>query len=99
MGARAAPPPSEWVVKANHPLPRRPLLAALSFPALAGRVDANLDDVVMTIESGPVVINQGRDLASGHVARIETQVKRGFYDGFVFHRVFDGFMAQTGDPS
>ncbi len=36
------------------------------------------------------------DLAPGHVARIKELVKSGFYDGIVFHRVIDGFMAQTG---
>ena len=38
------------------------------------------------------------DLAPGHVARIKELVKEGFYDGIVFHRVIDGFMAQTGCP-
>jgi peptidylprolyl isomerase len=39
------------------------------------------------------------DLAPRHVARITELVKQGFYDGVVFHRVIDGFMAQTGDPT
>ena len=38
------------------------------------------------------------DLAPGHVARIKELVRAGFYDGIVFHRVIDGFMAQTGCP-
>ena len=38
------------------------------------------------------------DLAPGHVARIKELVREGFYDGIVFHRVIDGFMAQTGCP-
>jgi peptidylprolyl isomerase len=38
-------------------------------------------------------------VAPGHVERIKTLVKEGFYDGIVFHRVIDGFMAQTGDPT
>jgi len=38
------------------------------------------------------------DLAPGHVARIKELVQDGFYDGVVFHRVIDGFMAQTGCP-
>ena len=39
------------------------------------------------------------DLAPNHVARIKELAQQGFYDGVVFHRVIDGFMAQTGDPT
>ncbi len=39
------------------------------------------------------------DLAPKHVAQITKLAKSGFYDGIVFHRVIDGFMAQTGDPT
>ena len=48
---------------------------------------------------GPVTIEMRPDLAPGHVARIKELVREGFYDGIVFHRVIDGFMAQTGDPT
>src|SRR5246127_2780525 len=47
---------------------------------------------------GKVVIAMRPDLAPGHVARIKELVREGFYDGIVFHRVIDGFMAQTGCP-
>ena len=47
---------------------------------------------------GDVVIEMRPDLAPNHVARIKELVRDGFYDGIVFHRVIDGFMAQTGDP-
>jgi peptidylprolyl isomerase len=47
---------------------------------------------------GPVVINMRPDLAPNHVAHIKKLVREGFYDGIVFHRVIDGFMAQTGCP-
>ena len=48
---------------------------------------------------GRVVIQMRPDLAPKHVARIKELVRQGFYDGIVFHRVIDGFMAQTGDPT
>ena len=47
---------------------------------------------------GDVVIEMRPDLAPNHVARIKELVRDGFYDGVVFHRVIDGFMAQTGCP-
>lgn len=47
---------------------------------------------------GDVVIEMRPDLAPNHVARIKELVRDGFYDGIVFHRVIDGFMAQTGCP-
>ena len=48
---------------------------------------------------GDVVIEMRPDLAPNHVARIKELVRDGFYDGIVFHRVIDGFMAQTGCPN
>ncbi|WP_114008759.1 peptidylprolyl isomerase [Cohaesibacter intestini] len=47
---------------------------------------------------GRVVIKMRPDLAPNHVERIKTLARKGFYDGLKFHRVIDGFMAQTGDP-
>src|SRR5205085_5355566 len=54
----------------------------------------------LTLETtkGNVVIELRPDLAPKHVERIKTLVNEGFYDGIVFHRVIDGFMAQTGCP-
>ena len=54
----------------------------------------------LTLETtkGPVVIKMRPDLAPGHVAHIKKLVGEKFYDGVVFHRVIDGFMAQTGCP-
>ena len=48
---------------------------------------------------GDVVIKLRPDLAPGHVERITSLAKDGFYDGVVFHRVIPGFMAQGGDPT
>ncbi len=50
-------------------------------------------------KGGDVVIKLRPDLAPGHVARITELANEGFYDGVVFHRVIDGFMAQGGDPT
>jgi peptidylprolyl isomerase len=55
--------------------------------------------LVMTLETGDVQIKLRPDLAPQHVERIVKLANDGFYDGVVFHRVIDGFMAQGGDPS
>jgi peptidylprolyl isomerase len=54
--------------------------------------------MILETSKGKVVIGMRPDLAPGHVARIKELVRKGFYDGIVFHRVIDGFMAQTGCP-
>ncbi|PHR12428.1 MAG: peptidylprolyl isomerase [Sphingopyxis sp.] len=48
---------------------------------------------------GRVAIQLFSTLAPNHVERIKTLTRQGFYDGQIFHRVIDGFMAQTGDPT
>jgi len=55
--------------------------------------------LVLETSKGRVVIQLRPDLAPGHVERITTLARQGFYDGVVFHRVIEGFMAQTGDPT
>jgi peptidylprolyl isomerase len=57
------------------------------------------DTLYLELETGRVTIALRPDLAPGHVARIKELAREGFYDGVVFHRVIDGFMAQTGDPT
>ncbi|HVY59258.1 MAG TPA: peptidylprolyl isomerase [Xanthobacteraceae bacterium] len=57
------------------------------------------DTLILDTTKGTVVIAMRPDLAPNHVARIKELVRDGFYDGVVFHRVIDGFMAQTGDPT
>ncbi|MFA7305162.1 MAG: peptidylprolyl isomerase [Hyphomicrobium sp.] len=54
--------------------------------------------LLIETSKGPVVIELRPDLAPKHVERIKTLAREGFYDGIVFHRVIDGFMAQTGCP-
>lgn len=55
--------------------------------------------LVMELQDGRVMIEMLPDVAPAHVERIRTLVRDGFYDGLTFHRVIDGFMAQTGDPT
>ena len=55
--------------------------------------------LVLETTQGRVVIELRPDLAPNHVARIKELAQQGFYDGVVFHRVIEGFMAQTGDPT
>ena len=55
--------------------------------------------LVIALESGNVIVELAPDLAPNHVARLKELAREGFYDGIVFHRVIDGFMAQTGDPT
>jgi peptidylprolyl isomerase len=54
--------------------------------------------LIIETTKGPVVIALRPDLAPGHVERIKALARQGFYDGVVFHRVINGFMAQTGCP-
>jgi peptidylprolyl isomerase len=73
------------------------LIAALAF---GGKVmAADLENTLyMDVPAGRVVIEMRPDLAPATVAQIKMLVRQGFYDGLTFHRVIDGFMAQTGDP-
>lgn len=57
------------------------------------------DTLTFSLDSGDVVIKLRPDLAPQHVARITELAQEGFYDGLIFHRVIDGFMAQGGCPN
>jgi peptidylprolyl isomerase len=54
--------------------------------------------LILETTKGPILIVLRPDLAPAHVSRIKELVAEGFYDGVAFHRVIDGFMAQTGCP-
>ena len=54
--------------------------------------------IYLDLKDGRVVIELRPDLAPNHVSRIKELTRQGFYDGLKWHRVIDGFMAQTGDP-
>ena len=76
------------------------LLLALVLPAAAQttKLDPN-NTLVIELKTGKVIIRLRPDLAPQHVARVKQLVAEKFYDGIKFHRVIDGFMAQTGDPT
>ena len=76
------------------------LLALLSLPAVAlAQAPDPANTVILELKSGRVMIALYPDLAPKHVARVKQLVKEGFYNGLKFHRVIEGFMAQTGDPT
>lgn len=78
-------------------------LVVASFVAMfvAGGAPARAagDTLVIELKTGKVVIKLRPDLAPKHVERVKTLASQGFYDGIKWHRVIDGFMAQTGDPT
>ena len=57
------------------------------------------DTLIIETTKGRVTVAMRPDLAPNHVARIKELARSGFYDGAPFHRVIEGFMAQTGDPT
>ena len=78
------------------------LTAALASCALVAMARAQGPDpqntLVIELKTGKVLVKLRPDLAPKHVARAKQLAKQGFYNGLKFHRVIDGFMAQTGDP-
>ena len=66
-------------------------------PADSGTKAGNT--LLLELKSGIVKIELMPDVAPKHVERIKTLTQQGFYNGIIFHRVVDGFVAQTGDPT
>src|SRR5881409_1844016 len=79
-------------------LPAVAAAIAATRPALAQGTDPQ-NTVYLDTKDGRITIRLRPDLAPRHVAQIKALVKQHFYDGIVFHRVIDGLMAQTGDPT
>ena len=75
----------------------RSLLLILIFVFIYKPTNAKEDIMILKLKSGDVVIELFNDIAPNHVERFKTLAKEKKYDGVVFHRVIDGFMAQTGD--
>jgi peptidylprolyl isomerase len=75
------------------------LIFVLFLPLSQGRAADMENTLYLELKDGRVVIELRPDLAPNHVARIKELARAKFYDGIVFHRVIDGFMAQSGDPT
>lgn len=88
---------------------RRSIVSGLAVAPLAGAAFAPgaafaqaadpRNTIYLDTKDGRIVIRLRPDLAPKHAAQLRTLTQRGFYNGVVFHRVIDGFMAQTGDPT
>ena len=64
---------------------------------LSGQASADPNQLTIELKDGPVVVQLMPDVAPQHVARLKELANKGAYDNVAFHRVIDGFMAQTGD--
>jgi peptidylprolyl isomerase len=78
--------------------PKKAVTAKVDKPAVEKKAKG-AEHLILDTTKGKVVIKLRPDLAPNHAARIAELAKSKFYDGIVFHRVIDGFMAQTGDPT
>ena len=74
-------------------------MAVVLFTGGAALAAGPEDTLYLDLKDGRVVIELYPEKAPGHVERIKTLARKGFYNGVVFHRVIEGFMAQTGDPT
>ena len=89
---------------------RRALLASLTLLSATAFTGVSMSDaeaaapdlenqLYLDLKDGRVVIQLLPDIAPKHVERVKALARKGFYDGTVFHRVIEGFMAQGGDPT
>ena len=73
------------------------LLLIILYPIGGLMADEKENLIYLEVKYGRITIEARPDLAPNHVKHIKELVSEGFYDNIVFHRVIDGFMAQTGD--
>ena len=95
----------------TSPLKRAGIILGIVFTALgilfavsvaapsAAKAQEGTPHLMLELKDGTVDIELLPSVAPQHVERVVTLTEQGFYDGVVFHRVIDGFMAQTGDPT
>jgi peptidylprolyl isomerase len=74
-------------------------VAFASLPAAGQDPDPENTMVITTSDGCKITVGLRPDIAPKHVVQIKKLVRAGFYDGIIFHRVIEGFMAQTGDPT
>ena len=86
-----------FVIRFAHQPRARPLRPRLRVPQAQAPDPQNT--LVIELKTGRVLIKLRPDLAPKHVERVKLLAKEGFYNDIKFHRVIDGFMAQTGDPT
>lgn len=91
--------PSRWSLALAGLLLAATVAAVLPQIGSARAAEDPENTLYLDLSYGRVVIRLRPDLAPRHVARIKALTRKGFYDGIVFHRVLEGFMAQTGDPT
>lgn len=75
------------------------LASLIMYPIISAQAQDLENTIYLDLKDGRVEIRLRPDIAPNHVARIKELTRAGFYDGIVFHRVIEGFMAQTGDPT
>ncbi len=87
------------IIKSLRALFALTLIGGLSMASDATAAADPENTLLLELKDGVVKIEMFPDAAPQHVARIKELTRAGFFDGIVFHRVIDGFMAQTGDPT
>ena len=76
------------------------IFSAMNQASASPKATQDLENILyIDLKSGRIVIEMLPKIAPKHVERIKVLARQKFYDGIVFHRVIDGFMAQTGDPT
>lgn len=101
--AQDAQPPAAPAAPAVPVTPAQPATPAPAAPApMAPEAFMNNPEYLVALDlstGGRVIVQLRPDKAPQHVERIRTLARQGFYNGLIFHRVIDGFMAQGGDPA